>query len=119
MEVWQMRNYIAAEYNTASWKDKVQKMPEKQVMDVYFSFLKRKEKQKHEGTKPLFDIKKKSEPSKPVNEYKQMNMFDPNYKPDIKGSFSLDDNKKDKELVIKDCHQIDIWEYLRSLGADA
>lgn len=117
MEIWQMRNYIAAEYNTASWKDKVQKMPDKQVMAIYYSFLRRKEKQKHEGTKPLFDTKK-SNVSKPVNENKQMNMFDPDYKPETKGSFSFDD-KNDKELVIKDCHQINMWEYLNSLGADA
>lgn len=116
MEIWQMRNYIAAEYNSVSWKDKVQKMSENQVMGVYYSFLRRKEKRKHEGTKPLFDAK--TNVSKPVNENKQMNMFDPNYKPETKGSFSFDD-KKDKEIKIKDCHQIDMWEYLKSLETDA
>lgn len=42
MEIWQMREIIKEVYTTYTWKQKVKKMPPKQVVAVYMSFQKRK-----------------------------------------------------------------------------
>lgn len=43
MEVWQMRNYILQHPKYAesqTWKDKVMKMKDSQVIAIYYKFLK-------------------------------------------------------------------------------
>ncbi len=47
MEVWQMRNYILQHQKYAesqTWKDKVMKMKDNQVIAIYYKFLKEGEK---------------------------------------------------------------------------
>ena len=55
MTVREMRYYISKVYPGKGWKDKVAKMPEDQVMAVYFSFLEngRFNKKKEEVKAPV------------------------------------------------------------------
>lgn len=117
MTIDEMRFIIRQKYNTTTWHTRVDKMPNNQVVAVYYSFLDRERKAKHHpATKPLFSTKKKPEPSKPVNDYKQMSLFDNDYDTTkIKGKYSFETKTESKELIIKDCHQIDMFEYLKSL----
>lgn len=64
MQVDDMREKIASVYPGAGWKWKVRHMPEKQVMAVYFDFLKR----------GRFDKPKKAKAKEP--EYVQLTIWD-------------------------------------------
>ncbi|MBR6289204.1 MAG: hypothetical protein IKR19_07715 [Acholeplasmatales bacterium] len=117
MTIDEMRFLISQEYNTVTWKEKVKRMPDNQVVAIYYSFQNRK-KNSHPNTKPLFSTSKKKSTAKKIDDNKQYNLFDKNYNPDTKGSYSFDDDKP-KEIEIKDCHQITILEYLNSLKTEA
>lgn len=65
MGVEQMRDAIADVYSGWKWKDRVARMPEDQVMAVYFKFQSR----------GMFEVKAKKEANKP-QEVKQLTIFD-------------------------------------------
>lgn len=66
MEVYQMREKIKKVYPTETWHYKVNHMPDKQVMAIYFSM-----KESGKLDKP----KKKAKETKETEEFKQMTIF--------------------------------------------
>lgn len=55
-----MKNIILREYNNAeAWKDRVNKMSDKQIQAVYYSIVERRRKKMKENKQPsLFDLEK-------------------------------------------------------------
>lgn len=47
----EMRSYITSKYESNTWRYKVERMPENQVIAVYYSFLERETKKKLEEEK--------------------------------------------------------------------
>ena len=66
MQVWQMRNYISDEYPSIGWKDRVQNMPDNQVIAIYHKIINRKAVKTEVSVAPV--VKKE--------EYHQMNIFE-------------------------------------------
>lgn len=55
-----MKNIILREYNNAeTWKDRVNKMSDKQIQAVYYAIVERRRKKMKENKQPsLFDLEK-------------------------------------------------------------
>lgn len=64
MEVYQMREMIKKVYPTETWYNKVNHMPDKQVMAIYFSM------------KASGKLDKPKKKTKETEEFKQMTIFD-------------------------------------------
>lgn len=67
MEVYQMREKIKKVYPTETWRNRVDHMPDNQVMAIYFSM-------KESGR-----LDKPKKKTKETEEFRQMTMFDYDY----------------------------------------